>query len=151
MLDTKNDSYAVFGSVISHQQSYLSQFKCVFCHHEELIESNQFCFIRDLNNNIVEQFLYEAQCSVCNIKAENINGSFVSTPIWLFFDIHYKCFDEKVHCSDVPKFIRVNKLTYKLLCCQIIVNAQSKTAAHFKEVFLIDDCFLLVDDLYSKN
>jgi hypothetical protein len=65
-----------------------------------------------------------------------------------FFDIHYKSFDEKVHCSDVPKFIRVNKLTYKLLCCQIIVNAQSKTAAHFKGIFLIDDCFFLVDDLY---
>ena len=69
------------------------------------------------------------------IKA--INESLVLTPIWLFFDIYYKGFDEKTNCSDVPKFISVNKLTNILLCSQIIVNVQFKTAAHFKEIFLI--------------
>ena len=66
----------------------------------------------------------------------------------MFFDFNYSHgSSKKVNCSEVPKELKINELSFKLLCCQIIVNEQSKTGAHFKGIFLIDDLFYLIDDL----
>jgi hypothetical protein len=74
-------------------------------------------------------------------------GRFSLTPAWLFFDVNYRENQNSVNCSDVPKLIIVNELKFKLLCCQIHTNQESKTGAHFKGIFLIDGLFYMIDDL----
>jgi hypothetical protein len=68
---------------------------------------------------------------------------FESTPAWLFIDVNYGGGrNEKVNCSEVPKLIKVNELNFNLLYCQIVVNAHSSTAAHFKGIFLSITLFI---------
>ena len=96
---------------------------------------------KDKNNNLTHTFSEEFECPGCGQTMVELGGKFLSTPAWLFFDVNYDN-DVKVNCSDVPKTIKVNEFTYKLILCQIRMSHM----AHFKGIFLINDKFYLLDE-----
>ena len=145
---TYSDTFRVFGRILSSQQLFFADSKCSCCDFSQFKESTEFYFNHDANNNLIYELSFGDICPLCNQKMDGNKGRFSSNPAWLFFDVNYnhKSF-EKVNCSELPKVIQINELSFKLLCCQIIVNEQSKAGAHFKGIFLIDDSFYLIDDL----
>jgi hypothetical protein len=149
---TYNASYNSIGRIISEQQKYIAEAKCEFCSHEERDKQlMHFYFNTDINNNLIHTFSHGYECPLCEQTMNTRKGRFISTPAWLVFDINYKDHSTNVNCYDVPKLITVNEFTFKLLCCQIHTNEASKTSAHFKGIFLIEDIFYMVDDLNIKK
>ena len=145
---TYTDTYSVFGRILSGQQLFIANSKCSVCDYSQFKESNAFYFKHDANNNLIYELSFSDQCPLCKQKMDGNKGRFSLTPAWMFFDFNYSHgSSKKVNCSEVPKELKINELSFKLLCCQIIVNEQSKTGAHFKGIFLIDDLFYLIDDL----
>ena len=119
-----------------------------FCTYDYEKENNTFYMLRDCNNNqvLVFQFSYGDNCVLCSTEMDANKGRFQSPPAWLFFSVNYTRHDQKVNCLDLPKIIKVQDLSFKLICCSIVVNGKT-SASHFKGIFLIEDQFHMLEDL----
>jgi hypothetical protein len=150
VIDTFANSFDSFGRIIAQQQVFMRTTKCV-CRgglvDDRETELNQLYFNRDENNSLTHTFSHGSKCPACCQTMIHRGGQFLSTPAWLFFDVNYTDNMVKLNCYEAPLSIRLNELTFKLLCCQIKMSHM----AHFKGIFLIEDTFYMLDDLNSQK
>ena len=128
------------------------EMNCGFFTYDYEKENDQFYMLRDGNNKVVFQFSNGDNCMLCNTEMDSSIGRFtaVTAGVVVFFTVNYTRHDQKVNCLDLPKIIKVQGLSFKLICGSIVVNEKT-SASHFKGIFLVEEQFHMLDDLTPIN
>ena len=108
--------------------------------HSVFVAKN-FYFDKDSNNNIILNLFLHERCEICDSKL-NIQYKFLYQPCWLFIESSPK---EGLTVFDIPKKLSLDGKNFYLLC------ATFNSEAHFRAIFLINDEYLLVDDMKNKH
>jgi hypothetical protein len=141
------DPFQHFGKILSFQQKYNELLTCDECQSNlGNYESDYYTFSRDSSNEIFHDFFLLLECRLCRrvVKSKH-KGNFNIEPAFLYCETFYKDNTANLKCNQLPRYIEINDLNYKLLLAQI------KIGEHFKGIFLLNEKFYLIDDLQHKN
>ncbi len=145
--DCFSSPFDIFGEVLSSQQKYKEELKCEECHLSlGSFTSDFYLFTRDSLNELFQDFFLFQECTLCRkIVKSKLQGIFNVKPAFLYCETFYKDNTVNLNCYQLPRYLEIRSLTYKLLLAQI------KIKDHFKGIFLLSDNFFLIDDLQNKN
>jgi hypothetical protein len=150
--DLFGDVHMFFGKILGHQQIYNENIDCELCKLSYSLQSDTFFFHFDEVNENIQYSFAVRYCNLCSNKIlSKNNGTFLSIPAWLYFDVNYDLDSNfKLHINHVPRIISINGDSYKFLCA--IINNTVNKINHFRGIFLLDEKYCFVDDLsHNKN
>jgi hypothetical protein len=144
-----NDSFSIFGKILSYQQKYSENLSCSECNIDlGVSESDFLVFSRDQSKEIQRNFYITCRKCQNSVKSK-FRGNFCVKPGFLYCEMFYSEINDStthIKCHELPKLISLNNLNFKLLLAQIYINNN-----HFKGIFLLDEKFVLIDDLQHGN
>jgi hypothetical protein len=118
---TFNQSFDVFGRFLTSQQKYSETLECVNekCKYSLGIkESDFYMFSRDDSNKLTHDFFF-AKCRKCKTDVScSLSGNFNINPAFLYCEMSYKNTTKPINCYELPKLLKINNLTFKLLLAQ---------------------------------
>jgi hypothetical protein len=142
---TFNQSFNVFGRFLSVQQKYTEDLTCRGCEYNIGVKVSDFLmFSKAYNSNFLTRDIFFIECRKCKNNIISEHGNFVTKPAFLYCEILYKSMTDSVKCYELPEFIYIKDLTFKLILAQIYEHN------HFLGIFLLKDKFVVLNDLQNK-
>ena len=89
---------------------------------------------------------FTGNCKKCKNKIKT-SIRFDYNPNFLFIE----SMNNNIFAYEIPKLLKIDGKSYKLLCVTIFKEAEEQELGHFIGLFLIDDIFYAVDDLTQTS
>jgi hypothetical protein len=141
-----NNTISLFGSeqarfldfVYFFQKHRIVQFCNSNCNLNGYIirEDSESIFFNKINNQIILYSCFTEKCSNCNEE--------ITTGIDFYLQNNFvfiESANNNIFISDLPKTIKIQNKTYRLLCCTV------HSVGHFIGIFHLNDIFYVIDDL----